>query len=373
MHNTFYIIQKEFKQIFRNRIMIPVIFLLPFVQLIILVHAATLDMKNVRFIMVDNDCSTLSEKLGSRFSNNSFFTPVKYTWSVSEAEADLLHNKTDMILVIPKGFGQLLVRGEGAEVQVLIDAVNGLTAGLINGYALQVIAEYNLEVLTEKGEMVRSHFTPKNINIEYSFWYNPELEFKYYMVPGILAILLTVIGMFLTSLNLVREKEMGNIEQINVTPIRKVEFLTGKLVPFWIIAMFELALGLLIGKMMFDIPMEGSLMLLFGYAALYMAAMLGIGLLISTMSQTQQQAQFLNFFVLVTLIMLSGIFTPEESLPDWAKDINLMNPIAYFIRVNRMILLKGSGISDIKADLLIMFVMAVVFIALANWRYRKIA
>ncbi len=169
------------------------------------------------------------------------------------------------------------------------------------------------------------------------------------------------------------EKEISNIEQINVTPIRKMEFLTGKLVPFWIIAMFELALGLFIGKIMFNIPLEGSLILLFFYAAFYMAAMLGIGLLISTMSQTQQQAQFLNFFVLVTFIMLSGIFTPEESLPGWAKDINLVNPIAYFIRVNRMILLKGSGIGDIKSDLLIMFVMAVVFIALANWRYRKTA
>lgn len=373
MRNTIYIIQKEFKQIFRNRIMIPVIFLLPFVQLIILVHAATLDMKNIRFVLVDNDRSSLSEKLAGRFSNNSFFTPVKYTGSVAAAEADMLHNKTDMILVLPLGFEQQLIRGGRAEVQVLIDAVNGLTAGLINGYTMQVISEYNQELFAEKGELAEGHAISKNIDIEYSFWYNPELEFKYYMVPGILAILLTVIGMFLTSLNLVREKEMGNIEQINVTPIRKVEFLTGKLLPFWIIAMFELALGLFIGKIMFNIPLEGSLMLLFFYAAFYMAAMLGIGLLISTMSQTQQQAQFLNFFVLVTFIMLSGIFTPEESLPGWAKDINLVNPIAYFIRVNRMILLKGSGIGDIKSDLLIMFVMAVVFIALANWRYRKTA
>jgi ABC-2 type transport system permease protein len=193
------------------------------------------------------------------------------------------------------------------------------------------------------------------------------------MVPGILAILLTVIGMFLASLNLVREKEIGTIEQINVTPIRKYQFIIGKLLPFWIIAMFELVLGLVIGKLLFNIPMEGSLLLLFAFAALYLIAVLGIGLFISTVCQTQQQAQFLNFFVLVTLVMLSGIFTPTESMPHWAQDVNLINPLAYFIRVNRMVLLKGSEFSDIALDFAAMGIMAVSLTALATWKYRKTA
>jgi ABC-2 type transport system permease protein len=143
--------------------------------------------------------------------------------------------------------------------------------------------------------------------------------------------------------------------------------------PFWIIAMFELALGLTIGWLLFNIPMEGSLLLLFSFASLYLVAVLGIGLFISTLSQTQQQAQFLNFFILVTFVMLSGIFTPTESMPHWAQNVNLINPLAYFIRVNRMILLKGSGFADITSDFVIMGVMAVCLTALATWRYRKIA
>jgi ABC-2 type transport system permease protein len=211
----------------------------------------------------------------------------------------------------------------------------------------------------------------KNINIEHRFWYNDELNFKFYMVPGILAILLTVIGMFLASLNLVREKEIGTIEQINVTPIRKYQFIIGKLLPFWIIAMFELLIGLIIGKLLFNIPIEGNLFLLFGFAALYLITVLGIGLFISSVSYTQQQAQFLNFFILVTFVMLSGIFTPAETMPHWAQNVNLINPIAYFIRVNRMILLKGSGFVDLAADFGIMLIMAVSLTALATWRYRK--
>jgi ABC-2 type transport system permease protein len=193
------------------------------------------------------------------------------------------------------------------------------------------------------------------------------------MVPGILAILLTIIGMFLASLSLVREKEIGTIEQINVTPIRKYQFIMGKLIPFWIIALFELALGLLLGKILFNIPIEGSLWLLFAFASLYLVAILSVGLLISTMSQTQQQAQFLNFFVMVTFIMMSGIFTPAESMPHWAQNMNYVNPIAYFIRVNRMILLKGSAFEDISGDFLAMSLMAIILTALATWRYRKIA
>jgi ABC-2 type transport system permease protein len=373
MRTILFIIQKEFKQIFRNKTMIPIIFLLPFVQLVILVNAATMDMKNINLIMVDKDLSSLSRRLGEEFTQSPFFTMVKSTFSGDEAEADMLVNTADMILVIPKDFEKKLIHEGKAEVQVQVDAINGMTAGLINNYANQIILGFNQELLSESGGNALVHLGMKTITMDYSFWYNPQLEFKYYMVPGILAILLTVVGMFLASLNLVREKEIGTIEQINVTPIRKIQFIIGKLLPFWIIAMFELALGLVIGKLLFNIPIEGSLVLLFAYAALYLIAMLGIGLLISTLSQTQQQAQFLNFFVLVTFIMMSGIFTPTESMPHWAQDLNMINPIAYFIRVNRMVLLKGSGFYDIRLDFAAMAVMAIFLTALATWRYRKIA
>jgi ABC-2 type transport system permease protein len=353
--------------------MIPLIFALPFIQLIILVNAATMDMKNINIIVVDKDISTLSSRLIEKFSHSPFYTVLRHSFSVEEAEREMLLNNTDMIMIIPAGFEQKIYRSDEANLQVQVDAINGMTAGLMNSYSSQIISQFYQEVVSEAGTNALMSYMPKSIKTDLRFWYNEELNFKFYMVPGILAILLTVIGMFLASLNLVREKEIGTIEQINVTPIRKYQFIIGKLLPFWIIAMFELILGLALGKLLFNIPVEGSLMLLFAFAALYLVAVLGIGLFISTLSQTQQQAQFLNFFVLVTFVMLSGIFTPTESMPHWAQDVNLINPMAYFIRINRMILLKGSGFSDIAGDFAAISIIAVALTSLAIWRYRKIA
>lgn len=365
-----YIVRKEFLQVMRNQIMIPLIFALPVVQLVILANAATMDLRNIKAIIVDNDQSTLSHNLTEKLTRSPFFNVITGR-SESEAQNEMLRNKTNMILVIPSGFEKQFYRQSKADLQVQVDAINGMTAGLINGYTSQIINEFYLQTIKEAGlnSMASANF--KNIPIEYRFWYNDELNFKFYMVPGILAILLTVVGMFLASLNLVREKEIGTIEQINVTPIKKYQFIIGKLLPFWIIAMFELLIGLGIGRWLFNLPVEGNLLLLFAFAALYLVAVLGIGLLISTISNTMQQAQFVNFFILVTLVMLSGIFTPAESMPHWAQNLNLVNPIAYFIRVNRMILLKGSGFTDLHFDFLIMAIMAISLTALATWRYRK--
>ena len=164
---------------------------------------------------------------------------------------------------------------------------------------------------------------------------------------------------------------MGTVEQINVTPVRKYQFITGKLIPFWIIALVELGFGLTLGKILFNIPIEGSLLLLFGFSAVYLIAVLGIGLLISTLSQTQQQAMFLNFFFLLTFILMSGIFTPAESMPRWAQHVNIINPLFYFMRVIRMILLKGSDFGNIRMDFIAMCVFALATTSLATWRFRK--
>lgn len=365
-----YIIQKEFLQIFRNRTMIPVIFVVPFVQLIILVNAATLDMKSIELAIVDKDLSTTSRNLAAKFYNSPFFVAVESGFSETQAQQLMSVNKTDLIIIIPEGFERDLIRNGNSPLQLQVDAINGMTAGLINSYAGQIIQEYNRDLIAEAG-IGQGWAGIKLVDIQYTYWYNEELNFKFYMVPGILVILLTIVSMFLASLNLVREKEMGTIEQINVTPIKKYQFITGKLIPFWIIALFELALGLALGRWMFHIPIEGSLLLLFAFASVYLVVVLGIGLLISAMSQTQQQAMFLNFFFMVTFILMSGIFTPAESMPHWAQNLNFINPLAYFMRVIRMILLKGSGPADISSDFMIMAVYAVVILSLATWRFKK--
>jgi len=193
------------------------------------------------------------------------------------------------------------------------------------------------------------------------------------MVPAVLVILITMIGMFLSGMNLVREKELGTIEQINVTPIKKYQFIAGKLIPFWILALVELAFGLTIGKFLFGIPILGSLWLLFSIAGLYLVVILGLGLFISTTANTQQQAMFVSFFIMLICIMLSGVFTSVESMPDWAQWLNKLNPIYYFMRIVRMILLKGSGFTDILSDVLSLLVYAVLILILAIRRYRKTA
>jgi drug efflux transport system permease protein len=179
--------------------------------------------------------------------------------------------------------------------------------------------------------------------------------------------------MFLTALNLVREKEIGTIEQINVTPIKKYQFIAGKLFPFWIIAMFELAFGLTIGKIVFDMPFLGNLLVLFSFGGIYLLAMLGIGLFISSVSSTQQQVVFIAFFFFLTFVMMSGIFTPIESMPVWAQKVNIINPFAYFIKVNRMNLLKGSGFSDFKYEFMALGIYATLALSMAVWKYKKVS
>jgi ABC-2 type transport system permease protein len=211
------------------------------------------------------------------------------------------------------------------------------------------------------------------ISVTSSFWYNPQLNYKTFMVPAVLVFLVTIIGMFLSALNLVREKELGTIEQINVTPIKKYQFIAGKLIPFWIIALFELAFGLTLGKILFDIPIVGNVGLVFAVASVYLLVVLGIGLFISTLVDTQQQAMFVSFFFMLVFIMMSGVFTSAECMPDWAQKMNYVNPIYYFIRVIRMILLKGSEFHDILKEFFILLAYAWFVLSLAVWRYRKVA
>ena len=370
MRRILFIIQKEFIQIFRDRTMLPVIFVVPIVQLIVLVYAATLEMKKIDMVVVDHDLSSTSRRLISKFDGSPFFEVNGSTFSIREAENQITTDRADIVIIIPPDFEKELFRENKSTLQLQINAINATVAGLTNAYAASVIADFNRNIITENINYIQPS-PVKSISISSSFWYNPELNYKIYMLPGILVILVTIIGMFLTALNIVREKEMGTIEQINVTPIVKYQFIFGKLFPFWVIAMFELAFGLTIGKILFDIPMVGSLWLLFGFTAVYLIVALGLGLFVSTLSDTQQQVMFLMFFFMLTFVLLSGIFTPVESMPDWAQKVNIINPYAYFMRVIRMILLKGSGFWDISKEFFSLLIYGTIILSLAVWRYRK--
>jgi ABC-2 type transport system permease protein len=370
MRTILFILQKEFIQVFRNRSMLPIIFVVPIVQLIILVHAATFEMKHIKLFVVDNDLSYTSRQLTSKFEGSPFFIITNQSFNRKEADEAMQHGNIDAILSIPYNFEKNLYKENKSDIQLVINAINGTSAGLINAYSSMVIADYNKGIVLKMFPASTSLST-KSINTTYSFWYNPELNYKTFMVPGVLVLLVTVIGFILSGMNIVREKEIGTIEQINVTPIKKYQFIIGKLLPFWIIALFELAFGLTVGKLLFDIPMVGNLGLVFLVAAIYLLVIMGVGLFVSTLTNTQQQAMFVSFFFMMIFILMSGLFTSIDSMPKWAQEVDRLNPVAYFIRIIRMILLKGSTFVDIKRDLFSLGLLATLMLSLSVWRYRK--
>ncbi|MFP4548332.1 MAG: ABC transporter permease [Fidelibacterota bacterium] len=372
MRKILFIIQKEFLQIFRNRAMLPIIFMVPIIQLVILVHAATFEIKNIDMMIVDKDFSPLSKKLAEKFKGSDFFRVRDYSVSIREAKLALEEGKVEAILHFKAGFERNLVKEHKADLGIIVDAVNSRAAGLINGYIMEIVANYNREIM---GEIIpQNKLQTKNrlIQIQESYWYNPELNYKNYMVPGILVILVTIIGTFLSSMNIVREKEIGTIEQLNVTPVGKFQFIIGKLIPFMIIGLFEFAFGLTIGIFIFHIPVAGSIPLLFAVATVFLFTVLGVGLLISTMNDTQQQALLVSYFFMMLFLLMSGLFTPLESMPGWALWINKVNPVTYFLKINRMIILKGSGITDIFEEAFSLLVLGIVIFNLAVMKYKKI-
>jgi ABC-2 type transport system permease protein len=370
MRTIAYILQKEFRQIFRNRFLVPMIFGVPLVQMLILVYAATFDMKKIDMTIVDKDISTFSRELVCKFQGIPFFNINQSAENVKIGEDMLLKDETDAVLIIPDGMERNLVRDDKAGIQMLINAIDGNSAQLIYSYSANIIRDYNQNLIAEWKEM--PGFKPINqVNIAERYWYNTELNYKWYMAPGILAILVTIIGMFMSGLNLVREKEIGTIEQLNVTPVKKHHFIIGKLVPFWIIGIFDLAFGLAIARVVFNLPVEGSLCLLFFFTGVYLVGVLGLGLFISTMADTQQQVMFMNFFFMVIFILMGGIFTPVESMPHWAQVADLINPVFYFMKIMRNILLKGSGFFDLLEEFISLVVLGITFLSLAIFRYHK--
>ena len=376
MKKLLFLLRKEFRQIRRNRFMIRAIIAVPILQMLIFVPAITFEIKRIDLAVIDNDRSQASRELVSKLTGSSFFVVTATPATVTEAESMLLSGDADIALVIPPDFSRGLAGVTTPRLQVLADAVNASTAQLSWSYITSVIRDFNREVIISTGMIpanmaaIRTGSLP-GISVSPRYWYNPKLNYKYYMLPGVLVILITAIGLMMTGLNLVREKESGTIEQINVTPIMKWQLIASRIIPFFIIGFFDLALGLGIGWLAFNIPFEGSLLLFFACAAIFLVAVLGLALFFSTMASTQQQFLFIAFFFVMVFILMSGIFTPTESMPLWAQQFNLVNPVAYLMRINRMVMLKGSGFSEIMRDMAMLTILALSYLSLAIRAYRK--
>jgi len=370
MRTIKFLLQKEFKQIFRNRSILVIIMVMPVMQLLILPLAANYEVKNINLSVVDHDHSSFSKKLISKITASGYFKLQSYNASFKDAFHLIESDKSDLILEIPEGFERDLVRENHQKLFIAVNAINGTKANLGGAYLTQIIRNYN-EAIPVKW-LPEAAFTQSSIiEITSSNWFNPFLNYDLYMVPGILAILVTMVGGFLTALNIVKEKEVGTIEQINVTPIKKQYFILGKLIPFWILGNVVFSIGLIIARLVYGIIPLGNLLVLYGFIWLFLLAVLGFGLLVSTYSNTQQQAMLIMFFFMMIFILMGGLFTPIESMPNWAKVIARFNPLSYMIDVMRMVILKGSGWKEILPQLWKIALFAIVLNTWAILNYRK--
>jgi len=364
------LLEKEFRQTFRNPAILRMILMMPSVQLLIMPLAADYEVKHVNVCVVDYDHSTYSRRLVNKISASDYFTLVRYTDSYPEALGLVEDDKADLVLQIPASFEKQLVREDESTLFLGINAINGVKANLGGAYLRSVIGEFNREIRLEWQQLPRMNPVPM-ISISPVNWYNPLMNYKFFMVPGILVILVTMVGSFLSALNIVREKETGTIEQVNVTPIRKHQFILGKLIPFWVLGNVVLSIGMLISWIAYGIVPVGSLLTIYVFAGIYLIAVLGLGLLMSTLANTQQQAMLLSFFMMMLFILLGGLYTSVDSMPVWAQWFTKINPVNYFIEVMRMVVLKGSDLSEIRGHLLSVLAIGLVLNGLAVWNYRK--
>lgn len=370
MRTIKFLLQKEFRQIFRNKAIMIIILAVPIVQLLILPLAANYEVKNINLCVVDNDHSDYSQKLVSKITSSGYFRLTGFNPSFKNAFKLIESDKADLILEIPHGFEQNLIKEKEQKLFVAVNAINGPKANLGGAYLNTITRNFNDDIRMQLMEPGKFNTSPA-IEITSSNWFNPLMNYRIFMVPGILAILVTMIGGYLSALNIVKEKEIGTIEQINVTPIKKYHFILGKLIPFWILGLIVFSLGLVVSWLVYGIVPLGSILLLFGFVAVYLLAVLGLGLLISTFCDTQQQAMFIAFFFLMIFILMGGLFTPIDSMPDWAKMITKLNPVSYMIDVMRMIILKGSGLKDVQYHLYTIMLFAIVLNSWAVWNYKK--
>lgn len=357
MRTLRFLLQKEFLQIFRNKIILRMIIVLPIVQLLIMPMAADYEIKNINISIVDRDRSSTSQKLINKIISSQYFRLVDYSPAFEQSFEQFQKDKSDLILEIPARFEKDLVRENKSTLFLAVNAINGVKASVGSFYVMRIITDYNAERLTR--QLPITAIGPRSIEVTTLNRFNPNLNYPFFMAPAILVILVTMVGA-LCALNIVKEKETGTIEQINVTPVKKYYFIFGKLIPFLLIGFFVFSLGLFgVVRLLYGIVSAGSLWLLYGFMGVYLIALLGVGLLISTYSSTQQQSMSLSFFFLLIFILMSGLFTPIDSMPHWAQWIAYFNPVTYFVEVMRMVVLKGSTFKDIQLHCLVMTGFAV--------------
>jgi ABC-type multidrug transport system, permease component len=372
MRTIFYLIQKEALQVFRDRVMMFQIFLIPLVQLLVITSAATFEVREAKVHLIDADHTPASRRVADAFRASEHFAISERSASADAGNRSLLARRTDLVLHVPTQFEHGLRTGHPPDVHLVVNGEKA-SAGIMQSYAQQILqgvaADYASELRVHEASSAGKERA--QMEVRSRLRYNAALEYDDYMAAGILTLLVTIIGTLLTAQNIVREQEIGTIEQLNVTPITRGQFIAGKLLPFWVLGLVEFGLGLIVAWLAYDLPMRGSLPLLFGVAGVYLTVALGIGLLISTVVNTQQQAMLVTFFVLVLYLLMSGLFTPVASMPSWAEWMAELSPLKHFIEIMRTVLMKGAGPLDVWKPTAILAGYGTLILGVAVRQYSK--
>ncbi|MDH7511892.1 MAG: ABC transporter permease [Clostridiales bacterium] len=365
------IVHKEFIQLRRDRRMLAILFIAPVLQLILLGYAANLDIKNIPVVFCDLDGTATSRNFISRFPHSGYFILEGIVSRLADIDDAIIKGRASLAVVLPKGMGRKLAGGESARVQLIVDGAESQSAVVALHYASMIATAYSRQVLLEKAERFSPRVSWAGVNPQIRVWYNPELRSRNFMIPGVLGLLLMVMTMMLTSLGIVKEKEMGTLEQLIVTPVRPKELILGKLLPFFLIGLIDIVLVVAVAVFWFKVPIKGDVFLLFGLSPLFMLTTLGLGLFISTVSKNQQQAMLSAVFFMIPMMILSGFVFPIQNMPKLIQFFTYLVPLRYYLVIIRGLFLKAVGLEVLWQEALALLVFGLAILGLSVLRFKK--
>ena len=365
------ILIKEFKQIFRDPRMRTVIFITPLVQILVFGYAANKDINYVPTAILDRDNTKESRELLRRFTYSKYFIPEHYIFSEKEQNFILDKGLASVVIHIDRGFGRDLNAGKDASIQLAFDGTDSNTAMVIMGYANTIVSDYQYDLLRQELDAAGLTGSSPRVDLRDRAWFNGNLISRNYYLPGVIAIIVTMMSLLLTSMAIVKEKEIGTMEQLIVSPLKPLDLIVGKLLPFAIIALVQIILITVLGVLWFHIPLRGNLLLLLLSTCVYLFTTLGIGLFISTISSTQQEAMMSVFLFYMPTMLLSGFAYPIANMPQWIQWFTLVNPLRYFMVIVRSLFLKGVGIEVLWPQLIPLIIMGILVITFSAFRFSK--
>ena len=371
IHRIKQMLIKEFLQMLRDPRMRAIIFGMPVIQLVVMAFALTTDVTDIRSAVLDMDKTPLSRELISKFTAGGYFQFIKSAASQKEIAGLLDRGEVRAVIYIPSGFEKTIKNGSTAPVQVLTDGTDSNTTAIVQGYAARIIQDFSNEKLDEQIQKLGMEPMTRLVETTERAWFNENQESRYYFVPSLIAVMLFIFSLLLTSIGIVKEKEIGTIEQVMVTPIRKIEFILGKTIPYIITGYISMTIMLVVAFFVFDIVVKGNIFLFYLLSGLYLLGNMGIALIISASSSTQQQAMLTSFLILMPCVMLSGFMFPIKNMPNMVQYATWVNPMRWYLEILRGIVMKNVGLDVLWPAIAAQATLAIAFISLAWARFSK--